>query len=114
MENNQNKKTACCSAGDVKPLGAINSVQVVAVPLYDADGNKNGIDLTDDQQINDLMKKAGEKVYPLPKLNDEPIRSGNRTVTITLESPKKMYKEGRHPNQWLMELIYGKPDEHRS
>lgn len=58
--------------------------------------DNHGVEVDTDKEPNFVLDKDGKKWYP-------------STFTGIFESPDKLFKEGRHPNQAFMEQMFGKP-----
>lgn len=64
----ENKQNVCSHCGAVTIETGITDLQVVVIPLYNEDGSKNVIDLTDDEQMKKIIAEynADAKSYVLP------------------------------------------------
>lgn len=69
------------------------------------------IDLADEKQMKELFKNAIE--VDKDAKHEYKIKDGKvgcqTTFKCVFESPEKLFNEGRHPNQAIMEQIFGKP-----
>lgn len=94
MSNTGNPKCGCGKCGDGDgPTGEIKGMKAIMLPLYDKDGNKNSIDLSD-PKIDEIMKEHGlnmDNSYPLPEpyIDEDGKKWYPQTVHITLKPGNK-------------------------